>query len=447
MTVQQNLQSNTQRLAALINKNDVLNEQELNVAKQCLIDYISCGLAAKNELIIKKFREQFEVKNQSSLVLGGSVSTPERAALINGFTTHYVDLDDVQSNLRGHPSVVIYSALLAIAHDSDYVSDFFMSYVIGVEIVGLLGEQLNPKHKLDGYHTTATIGVIGAVAAIAKLRKLSLNDTIKIISFAADQSAGLGIESGTDNKPLHAGLSARNAIYAYQFVKSGVSTNLDILNNTNGWNKTVVAKDLDLNLIEQQWCTPGQILKPGIWFKQHQFCSAAMSGYDAAKLAYQAGIRFADVAQIVTHFRKDEDRVLRYQTPKNGQQGKFSIEYIVWQVLENGDVNDSTFKSDFQTTKFITQSKGKFVRVNDLTGGNPDTRITKLEIRLTNGNTRSFLVTDPVGSPKKQPSLNDSCGKLSDYIKKSNSKLDIKSLLSSLNNQKMEQMLAILRTI
>ena len=51
----------------------------------------------------------------------------------------------------------------------------------------------------------------------------------------ATQSAGLGLEAGSDAKPLHAGFAARNAVYAWELFRyTRVTASQRPFNNDNG---------------------------------------------------------------------------------------------------------------------------------------------------------------------------------------------------------------------
>ena len=43
----------------------------------------------------------------------------------NGFASHYLDLDDAQSNIAGHFSTVLFSVLLSVMASRQSVKDFF----------------------------------------------------------------------------------------------------------------------------------------------------------------------------------------------------------------------------------------------------------------------------------------------------------------------------------
>ena len=423
MTEQKDLVNNTQRLAQLVvNSEFTYQSDELSVAKKCFVDYLASVYVSRSEPAVKRLFNTLKGAGPAVLFGQNSTASIEHAALFNGFSAHYKDFDDVQANFRGHPSVVIYSALLALSDGTESTSRFFEAYIVGVEIAGQIGFQVNPTHKLSGYHTTATLGTIAAAASLAYFKNFSLNQTINILSFAATQAAGLSIEAGTDTKPIHAGLAAQRAVQSYQFVCSQLTTNQDVFNNQTGWIKTVVRQELDLGLIESTWLNPAQITTPGIWFKQHQFCSAAMSGYDAVKKGYLQGINIENIHQVIFHFKPDGDKVLRYKQPLNGQEGKFSIEYIAWQILTLGDVNDELFDNNVKTKQFQELSY-LFKRVNDLKNVSVDQREILVEFILKDKSVKKIYIDWPKGSPQQPLTLYDIYSKLSKVLVMDDSKL------------------------
>lgn len=368
------------------------------IARSALIDYLASLKLADREVAVQRLVEQLKIEGGDTEILSQSVTTTaERAALINGFQGHYLDYDDVQPNFRGHPSVTIFSALFAIAEPTDQIEDLLWAYIQGVEVAGQFGRLLNPHHAVSGWHSTATIGSIASAAAISVFKRLSVENTVAILSVAASQTAGMLFQAGTDNKPLHAGLAARNAVTAYQIVQAGLTTSEDPFNNRNGWFKVIGDLEVNATNWRQNWLKPAQIQTPGLWFKQHQFCSAAISGYDAAVDLWQKGIQWKDCQKIVIHYPQNGDRVLNQPRPQTGQQGKFSIEYIVWQVLNYGDVDDQKFAALPIEPQFYTDIE-IFSRTNDLPQGSVTSRPTRLEV-FVNGASIVSEVDDPLGSP------------------------------------------------
>ena len=184
-------------------------------ARRALIDYLGCVLQARKEPKVQEFGRLWQQEGGKLNSLLGLHATPERAALINGFAAHYLDFDDVQANFRGHPSAVIYSALLAIAPPSSQVRQVLQAFIAGVELAGKLGLALNPDHTVQGWHSTATIGTIAATGALCNLANASVDQATRALSFATSQASGMSFQNGTDAKPLQAGLAARNAVTAF----------------------------------------------------------------------------------------------------------------------------------------------------------------------------------------------------------------------------------------
>ena len=122
-----------------------------------------------------------------------------------------------------------------------------------------------------------------------------------------------------------------------------------------------------------------------------------ISGYDAAVDLWQKGIQWKDCQKIVIHYPQNGDRVLNQPRPQTGQQGKFSIEYIVWQVLNYGDVDDQKFAALPIEPQFYTDIE-IFSRTNDLPQGSVTSRPARLEV-FVNGASIVSEVDDPLGSP------------------------------------------------
>src|SRR4051794_21006315 len=89
-----------------------------SLARQCVLDYVACTLAGAKEdladILVAEMQEQGGAP--IATVIGRDVRLPVlSAALVNGTASHALDFDDVNLALTGHPSVVLLSALLALA--------------------------------------------------------------------------------------------------------------------------------------------------------------------------------------------------------------------------------------------------------------------------------------------------------------------------------------------
>lgn len=461
------MDSVTQTIVNYIEQTDVSNREDLLlVARIAFLDYLASLAPAESEqavqdlaqfigadqnIIVNQDRSTNQNKtanqdtstnqNTTANVDGyDSYLTVRRAdkALYYGFASHYLDFDDAQANLAGHFSTVLYSALLAVLEPTDRWHDFLRAYIIGAELEGIIGSLINPAHRTQGWHSTGTVGVIGAAAAIGALRGLHGESLAQLLSLAATQSAGMFFQSGTDGKPLHAGLAARNGVWAYELLQhTSLQTSTKPFDPERGWFKTIGNITVTSNDIASRWLAPGQLINPGLWMKVHPYCSAAICGAEAAETvahriytsssyvskhynvspdAEEQGKRrlcatlvsslWEDIDRVTVHFPPGADAALRYTAPTTGREGQFSIEYIVYQVLAYGAVQDELFKID-TLDQSVRDYMSRIERVYDLPKVSQTERITKVTVTLKNGDTFTETVNNPKGSPNNPLTLED----------------------------------------
>ena len=443
------MDSVTQTIVNCIEQTDVTNREDLlTVARIAFLDYLASLAPAEEEQAVQDLAQfigadQNEATRQVKLANVDSYesnSTVKRAdkALYYGFASHYLDFDDAQANLAGHFSTVLYSALLAVLEPNDTWHDFFRAYIIGAELEGIIGSLINPAHRTQGWHSTGTVGVIGAAAAIGALRGLHGESLAQLLSLAATQSAGMFFQSGTDGKPLHAGLAARNGVWAYELLQyTSLTTSPKPFDPERGWFNTIGNITVTSNDIASRWLAPGQLIDPGLWMKVHPYCSAAICGAEAAETvahriytsssyvskhynvspdAEEQGKRrlcatlfsslWEDIDRVTVHFPPGADAALRYTAPTTGREGQFSIEYIVYQVLAYGAVQDELFKID-TIDQSVRDYMSRIERVYDLPKVSQSERITKVTVTLKNGDTFTESVNNPKGSPKNPLAMED----------------------------------------
>lgn len=437
------MDSVTQTIVNYIEQTDVSNREDLLlVARIAFLDYLASLAPAESEQAVHDLA-CFIGTNQDRTVNadgheGNLTVKGADKALYYGFASHYLDFDDAQANLAGHFSTVLYSALLAVLEPTDRWHDFLRAYIIGAELEGIIGSLINPAHRTQGWHSTGTVGVIGAAAAIGALRGLHGESLAQLLSLAATQSAGMFFQSGTDGKPLHAGLAARNGVWAYELLQhTSLQTSTKPFDPERGWFKTIGNITVTSNDIASRWLAPGQLIDPGLWMKVHPYCSAAICGAEAAETvahriytsssyvskhynvspdAEEQGKRrlcatlvsslWDDIDRVTVHFPPGADAALRYTAPSTGREGQFSIEYIVYQVLAYGAVQDELFKID-TIDQSVRDYMSRIERVYDLPKVSQTERITKVTVTLKNGDTFTETVNNPKGSPNNPLNLED----------------------------------------
>ena len=454
------MDSVTQTIVNYIEQTDVTNREDLlSVARIAFLDYLASLAPAENEQAVQELARFIGAKSSissdvgldmNSSVLSGKVISEGNTglaienvskadkALYYGFASHYLDFDDAQANLAGHFSTVLYSALLAVLEPHDTWHDFLRAYIIGAELEGIIGSLINPAHRTQGWHSTGTVGVIGAAAAIGALRGLRDESLAQLLSLAATQSAGMFFQSGTDGKPLHAGLAACNGVWAYELLQhTSLKTSTKPFDPERGWFKIIGKTTVTSNDIASRWLAPGQLIDPGLWMKVHPYCSAAICGAEAAEIvahrlytssSYVSKHNYLspdteeqdqcrlctipdfslwdEIDRVTVHFPPGADAALRYTSPTTGREGQFSIEYIVYQVLAYGAVQDELFKIDIIDSS-IRDYMSRIERVYDLPKVSQTERITKVTVILKNGDTFTETVNNPKGSPNNPLTMED----------------------------------------
>src|SRR5204862_933988 len=170
-------------------------------------------------------------------VLGTDVRcAPADAALANGTAAHALDFDDMCFVSLAHPSAPLVSGALAVAEMIGAPGRALLdAYVVGFEIEARLGRVMNPRHYQRGWHCTSTLGTIGAAAAASRLLGLDATRTAHALSIAASEASGLKENFGTDVKPLHAGLAARNGVHAALLAKNGMKASERAIDGPQGF--------------------------------------------------------------------------------------------------------------------------------------------------------------------------------------------------------------------
>ncbi|MEC1620804.1 MmgE/PrpD family protein [Bacillus mojavensis] len=319
-------------------------------AKKGLLDFTAASFAGREEKGIQKLLHLIEEEGGTPLVpvIGqGKKAAPLQSALLNGFIAHALDFDDVHSDVRGHPSAVILPALIASAAARESDERLLGAYIVGVEVMARLGESIGSLHYEKGWHNTGTLGAIAAACAVGYAEELTQEELEKAIGFAATQSAGMRVQFGTEMKPLHAGLAAQSGSLAVKLAQSDVGGTRTALDGEKGFFGLYGDVDKAQSTLLSHWGEPWRIVKPGLWFKIYPFCSAAHHAADAIRqLISQEAISADNTERIEVVFPPGGDAALTARSPKTGEEGRFSVEYVIALALHGQKLIAEHFNSD-----------------------------------------------------------------------------------------------------
>lgn len=361
------------------------DETALNLAKIGISDFLAVTIAVIDEFALDEgwYALKSLMKHK----------TPQEMALLLGYAGHALDFDDYHPNMRGHPSTVILPALLAACSDSERIDDnrFLSAYCFGIEIAGLMGLAVMPWQYETGFHATSTLGVIAASAAICFLHHTEAQITAKAIGIAATQASGLRAQFGSAVKPLHAGLAAKNAVFAFELACSGVFGYADTI--LPAFIQATTGKRGDFSVFESSSSTRLQIIEPGLEFKPYPTCAGTHSAALCAKwlrldlIARYGQIQTAihSIKEITVSFPKGADIAASITAPRNAMEARFSLEYVIAAMLLKNELVLSDFCGPLNP--IITKLASQVTRAVDLTVpldmDNPQKRFHHIKITFT----------------------------------------------------------------
>ncbi|HEX8526576.1 MmgE/PrpD family protein [Allosphingosinicella sp.] len=386
----------------------------LEAAQKAFIDTIAvsvpgaCDPAAR--LVFATVKDWGEGPS-AAIGTGARLAAPW-AALVNGTAAHALDFDDNFDPAKAHASAVLVPAILALAEQEGSSGMACLdAYVAGLQILGRVGQGVNPTHRNRGWHATATVGAIGAAAACARLLRLDERQAGHAISLATSMAAGFMSQFGTMAKPLHAGLAAKSGIVAAGLARSGLTAGLGTLDGVRGMNRLMVGADYEhlrdglshvehgqtLRFETRHVGEPLLILSSGLKAKRFPNCGSAHRAQDGIlELKQRHGFGPEDVEAV--HVRAPVSHLdnLMYADPRDSAQGKFSLEYGVALCLVTADCRLDDFSDEAVMREEIRAFYPLIHRhpVDKAEGEFP----TEIEIRLKDGRTFETAVAMPKGS-------------------------------------------------
>src|SRR5688572_14688403 len=330
-------------------------------AQRQFIDVIAVILPGAVEPVTRRLFETVEPwgAGPSTAIGQGARLAAPWAALVNGTAAHALDFDDNFDPAKAHATAVLAPAILALAEQEDASGrDCLDAYIAGLQILGRVGQGVNPAHRNRGWHATATVGAIGAAAACARLLKLDAAKAGHAVSIATSMAGGFMSQFGTMTKPVHAGLAAKSGVLAAGLARAGVDAGLATLDGTHGMNRLMVGPDYErlrdtLTHVEHgqnlrfETAGIGQpllILSSGFRVKRFPNCGSAHRAMDGIlELKDRHGFTVDEVETLhvrapVTHLNN-----LMYTNPATALEAKFSLEYGVAVALVTGNCTLADF--------------------------------------------------------------------------------------------------------
>ena len=326
------------------------------------------------------------------------------AALLNATAAHVLDFDDVHHVLHGHPSAVLWPALVAVAQEDRLAGTRVLEgYVAGVGVMTAVARLFGPRHYSLGWHATSTIGAIGAAAGVAVALGLTEDGVGAAIGTAVSMASGVRASFGTVLKPLHAGLAARSAVEAARLAQAGVRPAATALTGPLG--------GLDV-FGDGSWTAPPEhtgvalvaVAQAGLddlGLKPYPACRGAHYAIDAAREVREQ-LTGAAVEQVRVDVPLGARTALLHDDPADGLQARFSLPYAVAVTLAHGAPDLHHFSDEAVRDPQTRALMELLVVHEDDSAGDLSASMTgryaEVTVRTVDGRTVTSRVSDPRGS-------------------------------------------------
>lgn len=374
-------------------------------AKDAIADMIGCALLGADAGITEAITSVDGLTNGPCLILGTKIRTGRLdAALINGTAGHALDYDDTSKSMSGHPTVIIVPAILAVAEAAESSGrDFLDAYIVGVETATRIARGVNFHHYEKGWHPTATLGIFGAAAASARLLRLPEDQIAHALAICVSLAAGVKANFGTPIKPLHAGMAARNGLFAALLAQKGIDASPVAFEHVQGFLEVFNgAGNYDAARMLEGWGAPLDLLNPGISIKKYPCVYSVHGAIDAAIDLRSHSL--SDSAQIASvrvtmHRRRLLPHVLNKAT--SALNAKFSLSYAVARALVDGAVslhhfeNDALQDAEVQRVMELIETQAHDDDSNDYGA--------EVVVTLASGERQAASVTAPLGRGPEAP--------------------------------------------
>lgn len=431
--------------------------------EQCgraLADTMAVAIAARSEPVVRRAQRYIDGLAPALLDGGGKnlpgtaslwglkrSSTVEGAALLNAIAAHALDFDDASSPMNGHPSVALLPALVALAEARDAPGmELVRAYLVGFEICCKLGRALDLTHYSRGWHMTSTVGTIAATVACGRLLGLDAERISNAIGLAVAQTGGTRENFGTDAKSFQAGHANAAAIRAALLAEQGFTASPNALDGKAGYATLYSAGEDLTSVLETLGGQPLEIDGSGIEVKKYPACYGIHRPLDGLfDIMSEREFGLADIERIDIETSYGALAPLVRHPPRNGAEGKFSMEYSIAAAIADRSVGLSTYADEAVGRKEIAPYLHRIVAREASHTLLP--RWASISISFKDGEKRTRRVDELRGSPHLPLSAEDLLAKVSDCLSRGESSIHPGDLLDATGNLKFLSVRALILRI
>jgi 2-methylcitrate dehydratase PrpD len=357
------------------------------------------GSAAPTSRKVIRYVKDNPGRPESGVYGCGFKADMAQAAYINGFFGHASEMEDDQFPGGGISDVTTWPALLTVADKLQLSGEeTVIALYVGQEMQNRIAMYASVGTDGIGICNLPFIGIYGATASCA--RALELTEAQIKAAFGLAMVTGLGYIHtwGTDAHFHESAMVCRNAVVNAILAKDGATSNpviercLDML--TGGDNNLAFDK-----MIEGLGQPP--FYTNNTWIKKWGFCFFTHNYVDVLDtLVRDHHLKSDAIEEVVLHFDPLREVVDR-PNPTDAEDSRFSTQHILAYYLVHGECNLETCTERALKDPRIVKERNKCTVIYH--PEDPRRYFAgegRMDLKLTNGETVSHAMDQPLGSPK-----------------------------------------------
>ena len=371
----------------------------MHLAKRCAMN--SCGVALYATLdpasnIMLDFLRAEGSAPQATVIGSGFRTSPQNAALANGFLGHLEDYDDTHTTVI-HPSAPILPAALALSEQRTVSGkELLAAFALGVDVACRIGLVIY-SHFREGaahWHITNTCGVLGAAAAAGRLLKLTEQQMVYAFAIAGTQASGVREVFGSMCKPFHAGKAAQNGTVAALLAQRGFTGTDGIFEGERGL-VGVMATGHDINEATKELGARWELAQTGL---KPYACGQANHGFLDAVLALRKkpGVSPQTIKHMQGSVQQFAPALVRRRHPRSGLESKFCYYHSMAAAMIDGQALAAQFTDARATDPAVEALRN---RIDFSEDPSLPRRAAVVTLELNDGTTYTETVEHPTGTP------------------------------------------------
>lgn len=282
----------------------------------------------------------------AGIVGGGYRTSVENAAFVNATFAHSSELED--NEMPNFTSAYwILPGLFPVAQKQTASGkDLITAAIVAWEVASRFNSA-GPGEALMSVHLCppSWFGPLGVAAGASKLLKLDAGRTEHAVTMAGSWASGLG-QAGCDTHFLESGQTARSGVQSAYLARLGATAELGVVEGKHGLyapllgNNDINLERIDENLGEAEY----RINRACI--KKYSACTYAHTSIDALGLIMaEHNLGYDDIESVKTQQGVIGNLAVGITpNPVDLQGSRFSVHYLLAEVMLKGKISDQTFE-------------------------------------------------------------------------------------------------------